>query len=205
VFPFAIKYFCAFNNQDVAVSFASVAFSLVRSGSPTWAPRCGRGGRLLAALGLAMDYDVISLSTWVGATMRMAMVVLHVFHGAVLARRSGHRSGPSARLDSVDAVWKRCNSAPPALRDHAHLAVPFLVAGACILVALRADPAPRDDGRTRRPGRHRHRRSVFLQLLAGTGTRSTFNVHGISISEASGSEGTTASFVVLNSPQDRSR
>jgi 4-amino-4-deoxy-L-arabinose transferase-like glycosyltransferase len=66
VFPFATKIFLwLLSGQDVAVSFASAAFSIAAIwltyllGAAIWSRPVG----LLAALGLALDYDVISLAS----------------------------------------------------------------------------------------------------------------------------------------------
>ena len=66
VYPYALKgVLYLLNNQDVAVSFASTAFSLMAIwltyvlGAMVWS----RGAGLLAALGLAIDYDAVSLAS----------------------------------------------------------------------------------------------------------------------------------------------
>ena len=89
VYPYVLKMVLhLFGNQDVAVSFTSTAFSLLAIwltsvlGAMVWSRAAG----LLAALGLALDYDAVSLASagwrddaFVAAVVLCAVLILRAW------------------------------------------------------------------------------------------------------------------------------
>lgn len=105
VYPFATRLFLgALDGQDVAVSFASAFFSLLAIGltyllgSALWSRPVG----LLAALGLAVDYDVISLASLGWRDDAYVAMVLACGYWIVRCWRSGAAPGPVRRI----GPWK---------------------------------------------------------------------------------------------------
>ena len=212
LFPYATRFFlAAFNNQDVAVSFASTFFSLLAIwftyllGASLWSRPAG----LIAALGLSINYDVISLASlgWRDDAY-VAMVTLCGYLMVRCWRAGGATSGAlglqTRGLFSVDAAYLEAAAlgvASGLTILTRIMAVPFLVAGALVvLVALSA------------PWRRREA-IVGVALALATVVAGpyflncwrvhgdplyTFNVHGSIYSVSEGKEewkGTTSSYV----------
>lgn len=198
LFPFATRISLALlANQDVAVSFASTCFSLLAIwltyvlGAAIWSRPAG----LLAALGLSLDFDVVSFAS-LGWRDDAYMAVFTLC--AYLMLR-WYRAGEAGRPIYRDAVILGAGAGLAILTRI--MAVPFLIAGvACILLAHR------NAWRT-------HLAGAGLALFAATLTAGpyfvncwrvygdplyTFNVHGAIYSATEGQadwKGSTASYV----------
>jgi hypothetical protein len=110
IFPFTTRVFLfLLNDQDVAVSFTSMAFSLLAIwftyllGAATWS----RGVGLIAAFGLAVDYDAVSLAS--AGWRDDAFVAVVALCGFVIVRcwRRGREQPRFVQLGSarVDAAY----------------------------------------------------------------------------------------------------
>jgi hypothetical protein len=198
VFPFATMIWLALlGGQDVAVSFASTFFSLLAVwltyvlGAAIWSRPVG----LLAALGLSLDFDVISLASlgWRDDAY-MAVFILCAY---LMLRL--WRTGKAGRPIYRDAVIVGVGAGLAILTRI--MAVPFLVAGVGWILLAR-----RDAWRT-------HLAAAGLAAFACVVTAGpyfvncwrvygdplyTFNVHGEIYSATEGQsdwKGSTASYV----------
>ena len=185
--------------QDVAVSFASTFFSLLAVwltyvlGAAVWSRPAG----LLAALGLSLDFDVVSLASlgwrddaYMAAFTLCAYLMLRVWRTGEASPRSYVVLGVGAGLAILTRI----------------MAVPFLVAGVGWILFAR-----RNAWRT-------HLRGAGLALLAATLTAGpyfvncwrvygdplyTFNVHGAIYSAAEGEAGLERQHRVVRRQEDR--
>ena len=199
VFPFATRLFLgAFKNQDVAVSFTSVAFSLLAIwltyllGATLWSRPAG----LIAALGLSIDFDVISQASlgWRDdayvAIVALCLYLMVRCWRAGLAGERFHRAAILLGTAGGLAILTRI------------MAVPFLAAGALFLLVMLPVPIAR---RLRIVGFA----TLAAVIVAGPYFLNcwrvhgdplyTFNVHGGIYSVSEGHEewkGTTASYMV---------
>jgi hypothetical protein len=142
VFPFATRVFLGLlRGQDVAVSFASAFFSILAIwftyllGAAAWSRQVG----LLAALGLSLDYDVLTLASrgwrddaYVAAVAVCAFLMLRCWRigqGPMRVLRVGR-----VRLDSlyVEAAFLGAAAGFTVLTRI--MAVPFLAVGAAFLL-----------------------------------------------------------------------
>lgn len=209
LFPFATKLFLrAFAGQDVAVSFASAFFSLLAVwltyllGSALWSRPVG----LLAALGLAMDYDVISLASLGWRDDAYVAMVVACGYWMVRCWRAAAANGRASRLGAwrldsayVEAIALGVTGGYAILTRI--MAVPMLMAGAVVFVIALGVPMRR---RLTIVGIA----AAFAAIVAGPYFLNcwrvwgdplyTFNVHGGIYSISEGHEewkGTTASYV----------
>jgi 4-amino-4-deoxy-L-arabinose transferase-like glycosyltransferase len=210
VFPFATKLSLAvFGGQDVAVSFASTAFSLLAVwftyllGSAVWSRPAG----LLAALALSLDLDVVSLASfgwrddaYVAAFTMCAYLMVRY------ARSVDDQPGAIYRLASwqvrkvhVDAALLGISAGLAILTRI--MAVPFVLAGLAWIFIARRD-------RWREQAAGLSIAAVTAIVVAAPyfvncwrvfgDPLYTFNVHGAIYSAAEGNRaftGSTASYV----------
>jgi len=142
LYPHATRLFLyAFNDQDVAVSFSSTFFSLLA----IWftyllgAALCSRIAGLIAALGLSINYDVISLASlgwrddaYVTVVTLCAYLMVRCWRAGVLPDRGYHFG--RFRFDAAHVEAAALGVASGFAILTRIMAVPFLMAGAAVVV-----------------------------------------------------------------------